>query len=238
MNFHRRSDLTPAAHAMLAQYDKVVRQLVGSEYPYPIRMREWELWRILNALESAQPEDRILDVGAFNTYLGAYLAQRYPLVTVSDLLSQRCLKSLLRRLHLAPQKPTEVSYFRWKKVMRQAGVEVRSLNAANLALPDASFDHVIALSVIEHIPQVEQAVAELFRVLAPGGKLLLTTDCAPEPKPYAKGVRYFSVAELEHMFASYPVTSMRNQPDFSRENWCYDQGRPVVTAFIEITKPR
>ena len=103
MNFHRRSDLTPAAHAMLAQYDEVVRRLVGPDFPYPIRMREWELWRILIALESAQPEDRILDVGAFNTYLGAYLAQRFPLVTVSDLLSQRCLKSLLRRLHLAPR---------------------------------------------------------------------------------------------------------------------------------------
>jgi SAM-dependent methyltransferase len=238
MNFYRRSDLTPAVHAMLAQYDEVVRLLVGPEYPYPIRMREWELWRILTAMENAQPEDRILDVGAFNTYLGAYLAQRFPRVTVSDLLSQRCFKSLLRRLYLAPQKPTEASYFRWRNVMRLAGVEVRSLNAANLALPDASFDHVIALSVIEHIPQVEQAVAELFRVLAPGGKLLLTTDCAPEPKPYAEGVRYFSVAELEHMFARYPVTSLRNQPDFSRENWCYDQGRPVVTVFVEITKPR
>jgi SAM-dependent methyltransferase len=238
MNFYRRSDLTPAAHAMLARYDEVVRQLVGPGFPYPIRMREWELWRILTALEDTQPEDRILDVGAFNTYLGAYLAQRFPLVTVSDLLSQRCLKSLLRHLHLAPQKPTEASYFLWKKVMRKAGVEVRSLNAANLAVPDASFDHVIALSVIEHIPQVEQAVAELFRVLAPGGKLLLTTDCTPEPKPYAEGVRYFSAGELEHMFAPYPVTSLRNQPDFSRENWCYDQGRPVVTAFIEITKPR
>jgi SAM-dependent methyltransferase len=238
MNFNRRSDLTPAAQEMLARYDKAVRQIVGPGYPYPIRMREWELWRILTALQDAQPADRILDVGAFNTYLGAYLSQRFPSVTVSDLLMQRCLKSLLRRLHLAPPKPTEASYFRWKKVMRQAGVAVRSLNAANLALPNASFDHVIALSVIEHIPPVEQAVAELFRVLAPGGKLLLTTDCAPEPKPYAKGVRYFSAAELEHLFAPYPVTSLRNQPDFSRENWCYDQGRPVVTVFIEITKPR
>jgi len=93
--------------------------------------------------------------------------------------------------------------------MRQAGVEVRSLNAANLALPDASFDHVIALSVIEHIPQVGQAVAELFRVLAPGGQNCSSRPIVPRsPSLNAKGVRYFSVAELEHMFASYPVTSM------------------------------
>jgi hypothetical protein len=78
----------------------------------------------------------------------------------------------------------------------------------------------------------------MYRVLAPGGRLLLTTDCAPEPSPYRRGVRYFSESELEGLLAPYAVTSQRNHPDFARENWCYNLGRPVVTMFAEITKPR
>ena len=51
-------------------------------------------------------------------------------------------------------------------------------------------------------------------------------------------MRYFSVAELTRLFAPYNVTSPRNNPDFARENWCYGLGRPVVTVFVEVTKPR
>ena len=68
--------------------------------------------------------------------------------------------------------------------------------------------------------------------------MLVTTDCAPEPSPFNGGVRYFSEAELDRLFAPFPVTSQRNRPDFARENWCYNLDRPVVTAFAEITKPR
>jgi ubiquinone/menaquinone biosynthesis C-methylase UbiE len=97
---------------------------------------------------------------------------------------------------------------------------------------------VVALSVIEHVPDVERGLREMYRILAPGGRMLITTDCSPEPVPYANGVRYFSERELESLFDPYPVTSARNAPDFSRENWCYGGGRPVVTTFIEVTKPR
>jgi len=92
--------------------------------------------------------------------------------------------------------------------------------------------------VIEHVPDVERGLREMYRVLAPGGRILLTTDCSPEPAPRAGGVRYFSPAELEALLLPYRVTSERNSPDFADENWCYGLGRPVVTAFAEITKPR
>ncbi len=45
-----------------------------------------------------------------------------------------------------------------------------------LALPfeDAEFDHVIASEVLEHIPQDVRAIAELQRVLKPGGTLAVS----------------------------------------------------------------
>jgi len=236
MKFFRRSELNTACQTQLAHYDKTVADAVGPDYSYPLRMRDWELCQILTAMDSADRNDRILDTGSFNTYLGVYLARQHSRVTVSDLLSSRCAKSLMRKIGLAPRKPTEASYFKWKRTVKRAGVAVRSLDLTQLACPDASFDRVIALSVIEHVPAVERTLAEMFRVLAPGGKLLITTDCSPKPMPYHKGVRYFSPAELEQIFAPYPVTSARNEPDFSPENWCYNIGQPVVTAFAEITK--
>ncbi len=44
-----------------------------------------------------------------------------------------------------------------------------------IALPDASVDTVFSLETIEHCPAPARAVAELGRVLAPGGRLFLTT---------------------------------------------------------------
>src|SRR5207302_7665259 len=45
-----------------------------------------------------------------------------------------------------------------------------------LALPfaDATFDHVIAAEVMEHIPADTTALAELVRVLRPGGTIAVT----------------------------------------------------------------
>ncbi|MGA3008053.1 MAG: methyltransferase domain-containing protein [Opitutaceae bacterium] len=237
MKFFSRSELTPSCQAELSHYDQVVAAAVGPRYPYPLRMRDWELSEVLKALAGADRDARILDTGSFNTYLGVYLARKHPRVTVSDLLTYRCRKSLLRAVGLAPRKPTEAFYFRWTRTVKRAGVSVRNLDLTQLACPEASFDYVIALSVVEHVPAIERALAEMFRVLAPGGKLLFTTDCSPEPKPYQAGVRYFTPAELEQLLAPYAVTSARNSPDFSPENWCYNLGRPVVTAFVEITKP-
>lgn len=42
-------------------------------------------------------------------------------------------------------------------------------NALSLPFPDASFDKIVCSEVLEHIPDYEQAVAEIDRILKPGG---------------------------------------------------------------------
>jgi SAM-dependent methyltransferase len=238
MNFYRRSELTADVAALLTRYDETIRRFVGPGYRHPVRMRDWELSRVLEAVRSVPVGSSILDTGSYNTYLALALAASGYRLTASDLIWRRMVKSFERRLGLAPAKPTEAPYFEWLGVYRRAGVPVRNLNVTRLACPDASVDCIVALSVIEHVPNVERGLSEMYRVLAPGGRILITTDCSPEPTPFSNGVRYFSQAELESLFSPYRVTSARNSPDFGRENWCYDLGRPVVTAFVEITKPR
>ena len=52
----------------------------------------------------------------------------------------------------------------------------RTVEGDALALPfaDGEFDRIIAAEILEHIPEDEKAIAELFRVLAPGGVLAVT----------------------------------------------------------------
>jgi SAM-dependent methyltransferase len=238
MNFYRRRDLTPQDHEFLARYDQEVLRLLGTTPSSPVRMRDWELCRVVEATAGLPRNARILDTGAFNTYLGLYLSRLHSDVTVSDLLWARTIKSLQRQIGLAPVKPTEVGYLTWHRAMRRHGLQVRNIDLTRIRYPDNSFDCIISISVLEHVPAIEQALAELYRVLAPGGRLLITTDSSQEPKPFAENVRYFTESELEKLFAPYPVTSYRNHPDFSPENWCYGGKIAVVTGFVEITKPR
>ena len=65
-----------------------------------------------------------------------------------------------------------------------------------LALPfaDGAFDRVIASEILEHIPDDEQAMAELARVLRPGGTMAITVPrCGPEFVNWALSDEYHNV---------------------------------------------
>ncbi|WP_420437092.1 methyltransferase domain-containing protein [Candidatus Poriferisodalis sp.] len=51
-------------------------------------------------------------------------------------------------------------------------------DATALPYPDASFDRIIAAEVLEHIVNDERAIAELSRVLRPGGTIAVTVPAA------------------------------------------------------------
>ena len=56
---------------------------------------------------------------------------------------------------------------------RAGGAEYARAGASALPFPTAAFDTVVACLVFEHIDEVDAAVAEVGRVLAPGGRFLL-----------------------------------------------------------------
>lgn len=69
--------------------------------------------------------------------------------------------------------PAMLSHARSLAVELDRAVDLREGNAAALGFPDESFDTVVCALALCSIPDPARALAEMHRVLAPGGRLLL-----------------------------------------------------------------
>lgn len=80
-------------------------------------------------------------------------------------------------------------------------VDIRQLDACNTCLDAHSFDVVILFEAIYYIPEVEPFLAEVSRLLRPGGQLLLATANKDlydfNPSPFS--IRYFNAPELSEL---------------------------------------
>lgn len=69
-----------------------------------------------------------------------------------------------------------------KEMVRSIGLErrcrARSAFIEHAPFADASFDLITSISVIEHIPGDTAAIMAMWRLLAPGGTLVVTVPCA------------------------------------------------------------
>lgn len=59
--------------------------------------------------------------------------------------------------------------------LRDTGAEVVGGTVEDAKFPDARFDFVVSLEVLEHLPDPARHLVELARITRPGGLLLLTT---------------------------------------------------------------
>lgn len=67
----------------------------------------------------------------------------------------------------------------------------------DLPFPAAQFDVVLATEVLEHIREQRQALAEISRVLKPGGIAMITTPSALEELPLRDRIRLRDVPSVE-----------------------------------------
>lgn len=80
------------------------------------------------------------------------------------------------------------------------------LDAQDLSIfPDAHFNILIAKHVVEHLPEPEKAVAEMGRVLSPGGLLILGTPNLNSPMRQRKGRDWVGYQDPTHISLKSPA---------------------------------
>ena len=103
-----------------------------------------------------EPFGDALEIGAGTGYFSLNLASQALIrnLTATD-ISPGMLKSL-------------------KSTAKDLGIKVRTVvtDAENLPFPDESFDVVLGHAVLHHIPDLDKAFSEFFRVLKPGGMIV------------------------------------------------------------------
>ncbi|NJL88430.1 MAG: methyltransferase domain-containing protein [Coleofasciculaceae cyanobacterium SM2_1_6] len=143
----------------------------------------------------AQPE-KILDVGCGIGGSSLYLAEKYHAqvtgITLSPVQANRA------KVRAASQGLVDRTNF---------------LVADALAMPfaDQSFDLVWSLESAEHFPDKKQFLQEAYRVLKPGGLLLLATWCHRPPTPATGELtpqEQKHLAEIYRVYCLPPVVSI------------------------------
>jgi SAM-dependent methyltransferase len=96
--------------------------------------------------------------------------------------------------------PTDLSP-RMVELTRERGLDARLADVQQLPFEDCSFDAAVAAWMLYHVPDLDQGLSELARVLRPGGRLVVATNSV------------FHLHELREL-----VGSGRSSITFSRES--------------------
>ena len=76
---------------------------------------------------------------------------------------------------------------RMVELARERGVDARVGDVQELAFDDRSFDCAVAAWMLYHVPDLDRGLAELARVLRPGGRLVAVTN-GPDNLPELWGL--------------------------------------------------
>lgn len=101
---------------------------------------------------------RVLEVGCGRGDFAIWLANKYP------------------ESEVVAVDFSEVAIATAQRRAEGSGVSFRVDDSENLSFADSSFDYVISCECFEHVLHPEKMAREIYRVLRPGGRFILTTE--------------------------------------------------------------
>jgi len=144
---------------------------------------------------------------------GRLLSGKLTRVTLDRFIAAHA--SSLRTLDIGAQNGPYAAHFPRRvalDIQRGAGVQVIG-DVQALGIRDASVDVVLCTEVLEHVPDPQRAIDEMYRVLVPGGQLLLTTrflfPIHDAPHDYFRFTKY----GLRHLLRRFEITDVQEETD-------------------------
>jgi arsenite methyltransferase len=136
------------------EFDRRLIQRLERLYSTRDVLRRRELVR---AALGARPGDRILDVGCG------------PGFYITELLEAVGREGAVVGVDISADMLAVAA----KRAAGHGNVEFHEAGAASLPVPDASFERAVCVQVLEYVRDVPAALAEMHRVLRPGGRMLV-----------------------------------------------------------------
>lgn len=139
----------------------------------------------------------------------AYYLELKPMIKALDEAAKQCAKGKLLDIGCG-NKPYEAlfgpyveSYFGTDIIQSDLGKVDLVCDASAIPLTDSCFDTVVCTQTIEHVPNPFKVIDEAFRLLKPGGSLILT------------GPMYWPLHEEPYDFYRYTKHGFRNMLESS-----------------------
>lgn len=177
------------------QFDEAEARRLAALYVTPDIVSQRE--DFLRALDP-QPGERVLDVGSGPGFLAAAIADAVGSAGVVHGVDISEPLLAVARAHCA-ERP-------W--------VEFRHADARQLPFPDREFDAAICTQVLEFVPDVDAALAEIHRVIRPAGRVVIVDtdwDSIVWHSPNPERMNRVLAAWEQHAANSYLPRTMSNQ---------------------------
>jgi SAM-dependent methyltransferase len=141
------------------------------------------------------------------------LSRKLTRVTLDRFIQRHA--SAARTLDIGAQNGPYAAFFPNRVALdieRGAGVQVIG-DAQALGVAGESFDTILCTEVLEHLPEPQRAIDEMWRVLRPGGTLLLTTrflfPIHDAPHDYFRFTKY----GLRHLLRRFEILDLEEETD-------------------------
>jgi SAM-dependent methyltransferase len=163
------------------------------------------LWRFLQlALAELKPapEDsiRFTDVGASFGHDVLYLVRKL----TNNFRAPLPFSSLVCSMIEGSAELIKVAMQSFKTALKSEAIEILYHHhplVEGIPLPEASQDVVLCSEIVEHLESPDKVIRECYRILKPGGFLLLTTDNSPSALQYLRRLPVLLTGKYHQVYA-------------------------------------